>query len=369
MQTTASLLGDEFPSLLARFPDDLDLDRLAIEHHAIQRGRKIKSGKVLLRLALARGPGGMSLRDAAGWAGVLGLASLTNPAVKYRLDRSEDFLKAVMDHQLAAKAASRGLHWPGRTLRVADGTCIAKPGSKGTDWRVHGVFDLGTGGFANLELTDGKGGESLSRGGPVAGEVRIADRGYGHARAWHRFRLDSGGKADLIVRMKWNSFALTGRDGAPFDLIKHLAGLPDDRLPHEIEVRAKVSRGVCEPVRLIIVRKPPEAAQATRTMLRSQASRKQKKLNPRSLVAAEFLILATSLPTEGYPAEQVLAAYRLRWQIELAFKRLKSLLHIDKLPARTSPGARSWLYAHLILALLCDDVSQDFLESFPSGPF
>ena len=56
---------------------------------------------------------------------------------------------------------------------------------------------------------------------------------------------------------------------------------------------------------------------------------------------------------------------RLRWQIELAFKRLKSLLHIDRLPTWTERGSRSWLYAHLILALLCDDLSQDFLESSP----
>ena len=79
-------------------------------------------------------------------------------------------------------------------------------------------------------------------------------------------------------------------------------------------------------------------------------------------------MLGTSLPAEHYPAAELLTAYRLRWQIELAFKRLKSLLHIDKLPARTELGARSWLYPHLILALSCDDLSQDFLESFPSGP-
>ena len=88
-------------------------------------------------------------------------------------------------------------------------------------------------------------------------------------------------------------------------------------------------------------------------------------LDPRSLIAAEFMILATSLPKSGYSAKAVLAAYRLRWQIELAFKRLKSLLHIDQLPTRTERGSQSWLYAHLILALLCDDLSQDFLESSP----
>jgi len=118
-------------------------------------------------------------------------------------------------------------------------------------------------------------------------------------------------------------------------------------------------------LRLIVQRKTPEAAEATRVALRRTAARKGKTLDPRSLVAAEFMILATSLPKRGYSAKAVLAAYRLRWQIELAFKRLKSLLHIDHLPTRTERGSRSWLYAHLILALVCDDLSQDFLESSP----
>ena len=162
MQSPASLHTDEFPAFLARLSSDLDLDGLAIEHKAIQRGRKIKTGTDLLRLALAHGPGGMSLRDAAGWAGMLGLASLSNPAVKYRLDKSVDFLAAVTDHLLAARSASQAVHWPGRSIRVADGTCISKPGSQGTDWRVHGVYDLGAGGFSNQELTDGKGAETLT---------------------------------------------------------------------------------------------------------------------------------------------------------------------------------------------------------------
>jgi hypothetical protein len=44
----------------------------------------------------------------------------------------------------------------------------------------------------------------------------------------------------------------------------------------------------------------------------------------------------------------------LRWQIELAFKRLKSILHIDRLPAKDPDLARAWIYAHLLLALLLD---------------
>jgi len=168
------------------------------------------------------------------------------------------------------------------------------------------------------------------------------------------------------VRLGWNALQLTTPAGKAFDLIGYLQCLPPDLNPHEVNMRASTGRN--EPalaVRLIVQRKTPEAAEATRSVLRRMAARKGKALDPRSLIAADFMILATSLPKSGYSAKAMLAAYRLRWQIELAFKRLKSLLHIDQLPTRTERGSRSWLYAHLILALLCDDLSQDFLESSP----
>ena len=82
-------------------------------------------------------------------------------------------------------------------------------------------------------------------------------------------------------------------------------------------------------------------------------------------MAAGYLLLLTSLDRNEYPPERVLALYRLRWQVELAFKRLKSLLHLDRLPAKDPQLARSWLFAHLIAALLIDDMTQDFLASFP----
>src|SRR5271163_3831889 len=123
------------------------------------------------------------------------------------------------------------------------------------------------------------------------------------------------------------------------------------------------------PIRLVIWRKPPEVTATTQQRLRQHASRQQSKLDDRSLTAAGFVMLATSLPEAGFPASEILAVYRLRWQIELAFKRLKSLLHIDKLRTKTEAGTRCWLYAHLIVALLGDDLSQDFLDSFPSGAF
>ena len=264
----------------------------------------------------------------------------------------------------------KSLRWPGRTLRLADGTCVSKPASKGTDWRVHGVFDLASGGFSHLELTDEHGAEALERGAPIAGEIRIGDRNYARVPVLKRFLAKACGTADFIVRLGWNALQLSTPRGKPFDLIGYLQQLPSGVRPHEVILRAAAGRGESAlPLRLIVQRKTPEATEATRLALRRAAIKKGKKLDPRSLIAAEFMILATSLPQTGYTAKDVLAVYRLRWQIELAFKRLKSLLHIDRLPTRTEPTSRSWLYAHLILALLCDDLSQDFLELFPLRSF
>lgn len=344
----------------------MDLDRLAREQEAIERGREISEGATLLRLALARGPGGLSLRETAAWASTMGIAEISNPGVKYRLDKSVEFLAAVMHGLLAARAAGARLFWPGRSLHLADGTCISKPGSTGTDWRVHGVFDLGAGGFSHLELTDGKGAESILRGASVAGEVRIADRYYCRAGTLQEFGQGSDGRhADFIVRVRWNALRLSTPDGTEFDLIKHLQTLPDDNAAHACEVRAAVTDGAPLKLRLVILRKPAEAAEDTIKKLLAKARKRRQQVDPRSLVAARFMILATSLPDLGYPPDEIMSVYRLRWQIELAFKRLKTLLRIDRLPTLTERASRSWLYAHLILALLCDDLSQEVLESFP----
>jgi hypothetical protein len=291
---------------------------------------------------------------------------MSDPGVKYRLDKSVAFLEAILAHQLAATSPGAAVRWAGRTLRATDGTCIRERGSKTTDWRVHAIYDLGRGGFSHLELTGDRGAEAITRGAPIAGEIRIADRSFARAGTLLQFREQSGDQADFIVRVGWNALRLTWPDGKAFDLVAHLRDLPHDTACHEVSVLAPTGASTpVLPLRLIVQRKPLEATEATRKTLLKDASRKQKRLDPNSLVAAEFMIVATSLPSEGTTASDILAVYRLRWLIELAFKRLKSLLNIDAIPTRTERASRSWLYAHLILALLCDTITQEFLESSP----
>lgn len=368
MLASPSVSLDDFPQLLARLPAHLDVEALARETKAFQRSRGVRSGTDLLRLALAWGPGGYSLQRVAAWAGEHGFASLTDEALIQRLHGAGSFLEAIT-RQLLTRVSETPA-WHGRVLRIADSTSLHEAAAKGTDWRIHGVYDLGRGGFSHLEVTDSRGAEALDRGQPVAGEIRIGDRGYANAQAWQRFLQSHDEQTDFIVRMRWNTIRLLDPAGELFDIIAWLRDLPETSERHEITAWAQ--SGKHQPplrVRLIARRKTPEAIEATYRHIRRQASRKQTEIDPKTYIAARYLVLATSLPEAAFPAGEVLAAYRLRWQIELAIKRLKSLLKVGDIRTRTRAGTRCWLYAHLIFALLCDDMSQEVLESFPSGAF
>jgi len=65
---------------------------------------------------------------------------------------------------------------------------------------------------------------------------------------------------------------------------------------------------------------------------------------------ARYVMVFTTY--EQGPAAQVLQWYRMRWQIELVFKRLKSLLRLDHLPKYDARSWRAWLYGKLLIALL-----------------
>jgi hypothetical protein len=376
MQNPASSPDSAWLDILSRLPSGLDLNQLARDTGAIRRLRSITDAADLLRLGLARGPGGKTLKQTTAWARMSGVAELSAPSLADRLHQSVSFFAALTGHLLASGRPAKPSLWRGRCLHLCDGSSLSQRGSTGTDWRIHATYDLGRGGFSYLELTDGKGAEALSRTVCSDGGVMIADRGYAKAGEMATFHAGSGGRPrDFVVRTGWNMLRLEKMDGKPFDLIGVLREMErdpgPDRLnePRDWTVRALYGRGKTLkrlPIRLVILPVPPEKAEIARQKLRRSGSKRQNKVDPRSILAAGFMMLATSLPPD-IPADEICTVYRLRWQIELAFKRLKSLIRIDRIPTQTEAGSLSWLYPHLILALLTDDICQEILESFPSG--
>jgi hypothetical protein len=367
MHITASPAWQAWSELSTRLPADLDLDALARSTGAIRRvrGEGIGDGTTLLRLCLAHGPGQMSLQESVAWAHLEGLAELTAQSLNERLHGAVGFLDAVLHRLLTAQSGRPGWLWRGRCLWIADGSSLSQPGSRGTDWRLHGVYDLGAGRFSHLAVSDPSKAESLLCDAPVSGEVLIADRGYAKAKdLWACLHpSDETPPWDFIVRVGWRSLGWCDRHGEPFDLIARLQAIPAGTPLQEWPVQAEFGTARL-PLRLIAVPLPADKAEANRRKLRRRASKRQNRLDPRSLVAAGFVVLATSLP-ETFPAAEICAVYRLRWQIELGIKRLKSLLDLARLPTRTRAGSLAWLLAHLIMALLVEDVQADLLAASP----
>ena len=292
MSIVASPIWAAWSEVSTRLPPDLDLDELAHTSQAIQRhrGNGVTDGATLLLLSLARGPGGKSLQDTAAWARMNGLADLTGQSLTERLHQSVSFLGGVLHRLLAGRPTGHPLLWSGRCLRVADGSSLSQPGSKGTDWRLHGVYDLERGGFSHLEVTDRHGAESLLRCEPVAGEVLIADRGYARAKElWACLDASGRNPRDFIIRVGWRALALRDHDDAPFSLISHLEKMSPAAGPQEWSVRAMVGGGrqaSLLAVRLIALPLPPDKVEAARLKLKRKASKQQTTLDPNTLLAA-----------------------------------------------------------------------------------
>jgi IS4 transposase len=120
-------------------------------------------------------------------------------------------------------------------------------------------------------------------------------------------------------------------------------------------------------VRLIVVRKSAEATRRERQRIRREGSRKGKEPTARSLAAAAFTFLLTTVPAKDADAAVLAELYRVRWQVELGFKRWKSLIHLDALRAKDPALAKAYLLTKLLAALLADTLARAARAFPPRG--
>ena len=359
---------DQWPEVRSRLPAGFNLEATARSCGAFTRAREVRNAETLLRLALGYGGCGMSLRETCAWAEASGIASLSDPSLLERLGKAAPWLGDIVGALIAEQAKVPAGRWAGYRLRALDGTSICQPGADRTTWRLHVGYDLATGQVDHIELTDVHGAENLQRLSYAPGDIVLGDRYYAKPRDL-RPVIEAG--ADFIVRTGWNSLRLLHPNAVPFDLFAALAAQAEP----EGEVQVRIHEGATgtpppQPLilRLVIRRKSPEQAEAEHKRLLKDAKKRGKQPDPRSLEAAKYILLLTSLPADVFAAADVLALYRFRWQIELAFKRMKSLAGLAGLPAKKPELARAWIYARLIVVLMAEQIAGQVPESPPSEP-
>jgi hypothetical protein len=359
----AQLDSEDWLRIVAQLGGEPALAASAREYRAFVRPREIKSALDVLRLAFMYGPGGHSLRSLAATSAVHGLADVSDVAVMDRIRNSADWLQFLCAESLARLAKMIGAKPTARPIRIVDGSRLEGPGEQ--VWRLHLCYDPALGRTVDAAITSIKQGERLDRLAVSPGEIRMGDRGFPQPDGIKN-TLAQG--ADLLVRLTWKSLQMTDRDGRPIDWPKIFTET-DAQGSLDLAVRVHKAHAQFEPIdmRLVLIKKPPVAAAKARAKARRASSKSQSRTDPRTLAAADHVILLTSLKPEEFPIEMLGALYRFRWQIELAFKRLKSLLHIDRLPAKDPNLARAWLHAHLLFALLVDETMSELGEISPSA--
>jgi hypothetical protein len=328
----------------------------ARETRAFLRGREITNAVDLLRLILAYCVGEGGLRSTATWAASIGLADVSNVALLYRLRQCGDWFTLLIGQLLASALPRAG---QGRLIRLIDGTTVPKAGKSKANqgvWRIHSAFDLPHERFGFFELTDEHGGETLDRIPVVEGEIRIGDRAYLQP---DRMAAVLAAGADIVIRAPWKNASWREVDDSRADLI---AILKDGTSAGVIDRPIGIGRhkGETLTLRLVAARKPPEAIEAARNKARRDASKSGHTISPSTLIAAEWVILVTSLDPDAFSTSDVLALYRLRWRIELAFKRLKSLVGLKGPPGTDERSARPYILAHLLLMLLLEPAIDAF---------
>jgi hypothetical protein len=247
------------------------------------------------------------------------------------------WVKALLERMMGAEA--------GRLIEghlrfvVVDASTVQGPGAEQTWYRLHIAVDLVKLHLIHVEVTDKHQGEHLDYYPLQEGDVVLMDRGYNQPKTLIE-QVKKG--VSLVLRYNPHSMNVYDEAGEKIDLYERLQATA--QTTHCLPVR------VCEGGEYIegyvhACRLPAEQASQARRRVRVKAQREGRTPQQRTLFLAEWVLVFTTLPPTLLPSATIAALYRVRWQVELVIKRLKSLLDLDRLRAREH-SALAELYLH-----------------------
>jgi hypothetical protein len=348
-----------------------DWEEQAKKTGAVRRLRGAASLGSLLRVLLLHIGHGCSLRTASVVGKAAGWINMSDVALYKQLAQCEVWLHGLCVGLLADSQMALPITVHGLSMRLVDSTIIKEPGATGSQYRV--LYSLRVPGWQcdHFRLTSAKGkgnGESLKYFGISPQDCLLADQGFSHPQGISHVRQHQG---HLIVRLNEQNIPLERKDGTPVEVLKWLSELDSPGSVGGLDVWVRTgSKEAAEQrvaARLCAVRKSIEATELARRKLRRKAQVGKSALLPETLERAAWVVVLTTLPSTKMSDDTVLQWYRVRWQIELAFKRLKSLGDAGCLPKRNEQSSRSWVYGKLLIALLTEKMQRHAATLSPWG--
>lgn len=346
---TQQFFNDDWNKITALLPEGWEAQAKVLG--ALKFGRKIKTPNQLLRLLLQHFCNNDSMRTTVAKGAAGELAEISDVGLLKRIDKSGAWLRWICAHLNETTSASvvSGDFLQGRRILVADGSVVCEPRAVNATWRLHYMLNLRTLECHEMHLTSAKIGESLTIFQVALGDLILFDRGFTNRRGINHV-LDGGG--DILARMNLTSLPLLDVTGEKFDVLPLLRTLEYGQC-NEWSAVLQGSHGNV-PVRVCAYRKTLEQKQTSERKLKKETSKRArvKAVQPNTLEMAGYVVVVTTL--SELSAQDILELYRHRWQVELSFKRLKSLLEFGNLKKKNPEGAKAWLQGKLLVACLIE---------------
>ncbi len=350
-----SALREDWQILTGLFP--ASWQELGRSTGAVKRLRGFDSLENLLRTLLLHVGWGWSLRETAVQAKLAGIADVSDVTLLNRLRQAEDWLRQLCLLLWKENGVDLQPALAGRPVRLVDATTVREPGKTGSQWRIHYSLRLPSLECDHFELTPTRGentGEKLGRFHFHPGELVIADAGYSQAPG---IAAVVAQQADVCVRLNPAFLRLWDKQGRPFALLKAVGKLT--RAGEMASWRVWVTAGKHRIAgRICAIRKSEQAIEKAQRKLTRKRQKGKIKATPETREYGCYILVFTTLTSRQATTRQVLECYRVRWQIELTFKRLKSIAHWGHVPKHDDRSSRAWLYGKLFVALLSQKLAR-----------
>jgi hypothetical protein len=175
--------------------------------------------------------------------------------------------------------------------------------------------------------------------------LRIADLGYFDTAVLQRMARAG---VYFLSRLQFGTAVFTP-EGQPLRLLDRLARQRGPFLDRRVLV-GTARKVAC---RVIAWRLPEEQANRRRQKLIAEARRKDGRAPGQERLAwCDWTILVTNVPPELLTPQEAAVLYRARWQIELLFKRWKSLGLIAELAGSTVVRQRVRVWSRLLAVMV-----------------
>jgi hypothetical protein len=358
------MITEDWQVLLSFFPDNWV--ELASTNDIIKGLRKDKAVENYIRTLLIHIACGYSMRETVTRARLAGLANISDVALLGRLRKAKSWLHSLC----VALFKEQGIVLHSESnfqVRLFDATNVKEPGKTGSLWRIHYSVQLPslTCDFFKLTPTKGEGsGESFFQYSIKKNDYIIADRGYSTASGIHHVVSK---KAYVMVRVNTQSLPILDMNYQKFQLMKNVQSIEKAGIIKSWNVLIPGRANEYVSGRICVIRKSNEAIKIAQDKLLREAKKKSRSIKQETLEYAKYVIVFTNFPEDSFSDYEVLDWYRSRWQVELVFKRFKSIAQLGHLPKHSDDSSKAWLYGKLFAALLTNKLIEYASSISPWG--